>query len=200
MPDRPPRAPNTPTTPTTSSRPHLLRPSTIAASAKRAILQRPKRAKPKRTTQQTKKTASSILTTKYVESSASKEEEKEQEKEQEKEKENAPSRGEFTLNSRIFRRATNFASRRKRKKTSHIWNKDKGFEIIDVKTGSRHYYCIKCCNKEKDEYYTPFAVKGTSNIIDHWKKKHGIDNKGKPVQISSRDASDSLISIFDFKI
>jgi membrane carboxypeptidase/penicillin-binding protein PbpC len=112
MPDRPPRAPSTPAAPATSSRPHLLRPSTIAASAKRAIPQRPKRAKPKRTTQQAKKTASSILTPKYVESSASEEEEKEEE--------NEPSRGEFTLGGRVFRRATDFASRRKRKKTSHL--------------------------------------------------------------------------------
>jgi hypothetical protein len=190
MPDRPPRAPSTPAAPATSSRPHLLRPSTIAASAKRAIPQRPKRAKPKRTTQQARKTASSFLTPKYVESSASEEEEED----------NEPSRGEFTLGGRVFRRATDLASRRKRKKTSHIWDKDKGFEIIDVETGSRHYYCIECCDKEKDEDYTPFAIKGTSNIINHWKKKHGIDTKGKPVQMSSRDASGSLISMFDFKI
>ena len=186
MPGSLPRDPSTP------AGPRLLRPSTIAASAKRPISQCPKRAMPKRTTKQVKKTASSILTPKYVESSASEPEEEE----------NEPSRGEFTLSGRVFRRATDFASRGKRKKTSHIWDKDKGFEIIDVKTGSRHYYCIQCCDKEKNEDYTPFAVKGISNIIDHWKTKHSIDKNGKPVQAPKQDASGtfSLISSFDFKI
>jgi hypothetical protein len=192
MPDPSPRpsTPSNPATPATSSRPRRLRPSIIAPSVKRAIPQRPEQAKSKRTTKQAKKTAISILTPKYAESSASEEEEEE----------NEPSRGAFRLGGRVFRRATDFASRRKRKKSSHIWDKDKGFEIIDVKTGSRHYYCIECCDKEKDKDYTPFTVKGTSNIIHHWKKKHGIDKNGKPAQTPSNDASGSLISLFDFKI
>jgi hypothetical protein len=64
MPDPPPRAytPSTPATPTTSSRPRRLRPSTIAASVKRAIPKRAERAKSKRTTKQAKKTIISTLT------------------------------------------------------------------------------------------------------------------------------------------
>ena len=90
MPDPPPRPPSTPT----ASRPHLW-PSTVVASAKRAIPQRPKQAKaakPKQTTNQaTKKTvrrASSILNPQYIESSMS---------EEEGEGENEPSKHEFTL-------------------------------------------------------------------------------------------------------
>jgi hypothetical protein len=191
MPDLPLRAPSTPAAPATSSGSRLLRPSTVAASAKRAVPQRLKGAKPKRTTKQAKKTKSSLLTPKYVESSASEEEEEEV---------NEPLRGEFTLGGRVFRRATDFASRQKRKKTSHIWDKDKGFEIVDVQTGLKHYYCIVCCDKEKDEEYTPFSVKGISNIIGHWEKKHGIDKDGKPIQKSSQGAPRSLISVFDFNI
>src|SRR5271155_1474283 len=115
-----------------------LRPSTIATSAKPTTSQRLKPAK--RSTKRTKKTASSILVHKYIESSASEEEKEEKE----------PSRGEFMLNGRVFRKATDFSSRRQRSKTSHIWDKDKGFEIIEVKTGSKHYYCIECCDKGKD--------------------------------------------------
>lgn len=138
------------------------RPSTKATSAKHAISQRLKPAK--RSTKRTKKTASPILVPEYIESSAS-EEEKE---------ENEPSRGEFMLNGRVFRKATDIASRRPRSKTSHIWDKDKGFEIIDVKTSSRYYYCIECCDKGKDENYVPLVIKGISNITGHWRKKHGM--------------------------
>jgi hypothetical protein len=199
MPNAPPEPPSTPAAP--SSQPHLLRPSTIAASAKRAIPQRPKQAKaakPKRTTKQaTKKTArraSSILIPEYIESSAS---------EEEGEEENEHSKDEFMLGGRRFHRATHFASRGKRGKSSHVWDTDKGFEIIDVKTGSKHYYCIQCCDKEKNENYIPFIVSGTSNLIDHWKRKHGIDKNGKPVKslkTPSQDTSGSLTSLFDFKI
>jgi hypothetical protein len=97
MPD-PPQAP-TPSTPAAAAtpyRPRFLRPSTIAASTKCAIPQRPKQAKPKQTTKQVKKTPISILTPKYIESSASEEENEE----------NEPSRCEFTLDGRVFRRAT----------------------------------------------------------------------------------------------
>ena len=177
MPDPPPQTPRS-----------RLRPSTIAASAKRAVPKHPKRAKPKRTTKQAKKTASTILIPEYVESSASEEEEEE---------ENEPSRSEFTLDGRVFRRATDFAFKKKRKKTSHVWDKDKGFEIIDVKANSRHYYCIQCCDKDKDEDYTPLAVSGTSNLIQHWKSKHGIDKDGKPVK---GETQNKRISLHDFKI
>src|SRR5438270_10955239 len=103
------------------------------------------------------------------------------------------------LNGRLYRKATDFTSRRKRSKTSHVWDKDKGFEIVDVKTGSRHYYCIECCDKKKDENYVPFIIKGTSNIVDHWKKKHGINRKGKSIQAPSKDTSISLMSAIDME-
>jgi hypothetical protein len=164
-----------------------LRPSTTGTSAKRTTSQRLKPAK--RSTRRTKKTASSILVPKYIESSES-EEEKE---------ENEPSKGEFMLNGRVFRKGTDFASRRRqRSKISHIWDKDKGFEIVDVKTGSKHYYCIECCDKKKDENYIPFAINGISNITGHWKTKHGIDSNGKPIQTPTRNTSGSLILSLDF--
>ncbi|KAN0085430.1 hypothetical protein V8E54_001897 [Elaphomyces granulatus] len=83
-------------------------------------------------------------------------------------------------------------------KTSHIWDKDKGFEIVDVKTGKRHYYCVECCDKAKNENYVPLVVKGTSSITDHWKRKHGIDAKGKPIQTPSKDVSTNLLSAIDY--
>lgn len=169
--------------PATPARPP--RPSTIVISAKRATSQRFKPVKP--IAKRTKKIAS-LLTPKYVESSASEEETEKDE----------PSGGKFTLNGRVFRKATDFATVRKRTKTSHIWGKDKGFEIVDVKTGKRHYYCIQCCDKEKDESYVPFLVKGTSNITHHWRIKHGIDAKGKPVQKSTENTPVNLLSAFDF--
>lgn len=58
------------------------------------------------------------------------------------------SEGEFKLDGRIF---AEIASGRQRKKTSHVWDKDKGYEIVEVKTGKRHYYCIQCCDNEKDK-------------------------------------------------
>ena len=112
----------------------------------------------KQATKKTVRHASSILNPQYIESSTS---------EEEGEGENEPSKHEFTLGGQLFRRAADVASRGKRKKTSHVWDKDKGFEIIDVKTSSRHYYCIQCYDNEKDEDYIPFAIKGTSNLITH---------------------------------
>jgi hypothetical protein len=165
-----------------------MRSSTIATRAKRTTSQRLKPAK--RSTKRTKKTASSILVPKYIESSASEEEKEEKE----------PSRGEFTLDGRVFRKATDFASGRQRSKTSHVWDKDKGFEIIDIKTNSRHYYCIECCDRRKDKNYVPLIIKGISNITDHWKSKHGIDRNGKPIQTSTLSSSGSLVSSLDFTI
>lgn len=176
-----PRAPSTPATPANL---RALRPSTIAASAKHA--QRPRPAK--QTIKQTKKNTSPTLTRKYVESSSSEDDKEEIE----------PSRGEIVLHGRVFRRADHFASRVKRRKTSHVWDKDKGFEIVDVKTGSKHYYCIECCDRQKDDTYVPLVTKGTSNIVDHWKRRHNIDQNGKPMQTSKRDTSSSLVSLFDF--
>ena len=145
-----------------------------------------------RTLSKSKKAAAPIHSPEYVGSSSSEEEEEQEENE------NEPSEKEFTLDGRVFRRVTDFAFRGKRKKTSHIWDKEKGFEIVDVKTGSKHYYCIQCCDREKDERYTPFTVKGTSNIIRHWLEKHGIDKDGKPVR-KRKQSLDRLISLADFK-
>jgi hypothetical protein len=59
---------------------------------------------------QAKATTSSILVPEYVESSASEEEQEE----------NEPSRGEFMLDGRVFQKATDFASRKRHTKTSHV--------------------------------------------------------------------------------
>lgn len=180
MSDSPRKILRVPATPVRS-----LRPATILViSAKR---QRPRKpAKPP--TKRTKKTAS-LLTPHYIESSAS-----ELEEDEKKDKLSE----EFTLDGRVFRKATDFANRRRRTKTSHIWDKGKGFEIVDVETNKRHYYCIECCDNEKDKSYIPFVVKGTSNIIDHWKKKHGIDEKGQPIQKSAEGGPLNLLSAIDY--
>jgi len=194
--------PPPPETPATNTRSRTLRPSTVAASAKRPIpslpqrLERAKPSKPKQTrkskhtkSKHAKKATSPILIPQYVESASSEEEDDEDE----------PSTSEFTFHGRVFRKATDFATRQKRTKSSHVWDKDKGFEIIDVKAGTRHYYCIQCCDKEKDEYYAPFAVdNGTSSVTKHWKTKHGIDKDGNPVK--KQQKRESLINLVDFKV
>src|SRR5579871_1761897 len=186
--------PPPPETPAANTRSHTLRPSTVAASAKRPGPSRPKRSKqskPKQTTKskRAKKPASPILIPEYVESASSEEESDDDQ----------PSSDEFTFGGRVFRRATAVATRRKRQKSSHIWDKDKGFEIIDVKALTRHYYCIQCCDKEEDEYYAPFAIdNGTSSVNIHWEKKHGIDKNGNPVKKNKK--RESLINLVDFKV
>ena len=117
-----------------------------------------KKQKQKQKRKQTKTATSSLLEPKYIKSSASKEE---------LEEENESFKGEITLDSWVFHKATDFALQKKRTKTSHVWDKDKGFEIVKVKTNSRYYYCVECCDKRKDKNYVPFIVKGTSNITHH---------------------------------
>jgi hypothetical protein len=197
--------PPPPETPAANTRSRTLRLSTVAAGAKRPVPSLPqhraKPSKPKQTTKSkhtkskhtkskhAKKAASPILIPQYVESASSEEEGDEDE----------PFGSEFTFRGRVFRRATDFATQQQRQKSSHVWDKDKGFEIIDVKAGTRHYYCIQCCDKEKDEHYAPFAVdNGTSSVTKHWKTKHGIDKHGNPVKKNKK--RESLINLVDFKI
>ena len=187
MSDSSPRVLCVPATPVRSLRPSTI--LVISAKRQRDRLIKPAKPPTKRTK---KKKIASLLMPQYIESSASELEDEEGEEEKDR-----PS-GEFKLNGRVFRKATDFANRRRRTKTSHIWDKDKGFEIVDVKTGKRHYYCVECCDKAKDENYVPLVVKGTSNITDHWKKKHGIDAKGKPIQTPSKDVSTNLLSAIDY--
>ena len=181
MSDSPRKIPRAPATPVRS-----LRPATILViSAKR---QRPRK-KAKAPTKRSKKTAS-LLAPHYTESSAS-------EVEEDEKTDKRPSK-EFTLDGRVSRKATDFANHRKRTKTSHVWDKDKGFEIVDVKTKKKHYYCIECCDNEKDKSYIPFVVKGITNITEHWKKKHGIDEKGQPIQNSAKGSPLNLLSAIDY--
>src|SRR5579871_1864953 len=140
--------PPPPETPAANTRSRTLRFS-IAASPTRpvpSVPQRPQRAKPSKSKQTTKskrakKPAGPILIPAYVESASSEEEGSDDE----------PSSSEFTFGGRVFRKATDFVIQGKRQKSSHIWDKDKGFKIIDVKARTSHYYCIQCCDKEKDE-------------------------------------------------
>jgi hypothetical protein len=187
-----PKTPSISAAPTTPSQPaRSFRPSTIAASAKqrRATARRLNFAKV--STKRKKRPAgiqNDPLPSEYEECSTSEEEVEEI----------IVSEGEFKLNGRIFRKAAEIASGRQRKKISHVWDKDKGYEIVEVKTGKRHYYCIQCCDNEKDESYVPFIIKGTSNITEHWKNKHGIDKTGKPVSKKKRSSTLGLVSIIDF--
>src|SRR5579871_908118 len=188
--------PPPPETPAANTRSRTLRFS-IAASPTRpvpSVPQRPQRAKPSKSKQTTKskrakKPAGPILIPAYVESASSEEEGSDDE----------PSTSEFTFHGRVFRKATDFVIQGKRQKSSHIWDKDKGFKIIDVKARTSHYYCIQCCDKEKDEDYAPFAVdNGTSSVTKHWITKHGIDKHGKPVEKNKK--RESLIPVLDFKV
>ena len=136
--------PPPPETPAANTRSRTLRLSTVAASAKRPVpslpqrLERAKPSKPKQTTKSkhtkskhAKKAASPILIPQYVESASSEEEGDDDIDES--------SINEYTFGGRVFRKASDFATKQKRdvSKTSHIWDKDKGFEIIDVKTQTR---------------------------------------------------------------
>ena len=138
--------PPPPETPAANTRSRTRRFYTITGSAKRplpSLPQRLERAKPSTPKQPTKskrakrgkrpkRAASPILLPEYIESSSS-EEESDDDK---------PSASEFTFGGRVFRRATDFATQPKRAKSLYVWAKDKGFEIIDVKAKTRHYYCI----------------------------------------------------------
>jgi hypothetical protein len=53
---------------------------------------------------------------------------------------------------------------------------------------------------EKDENYILFIVKGTSNITEHWKRKHGIDKDGKPLKTTDQKSSVSILSVVDFNV
>ena len=57
------------------------------------------------------------------------------------------------------------------RKTSHVWDKDK--RNIDVRIGPKHYYCIECCDREKDGRYISLSIrkKKTYDSIEKEGKK-----------------------------
>lgn len=98
------------------------------------------------------------------------------------------------LHGRKYFKSEDLATKRegKTKKTSHIWDKEKGFEIIlDVthenKTSApaKFYYCCLCLDKNKDLTYKPLSVNGISSIHSHFSKKHGLDKDGNKVDHSN---------------
>ena len=72
------------------------------------------------------------------------------------------------IRGKTYYRATDFASKSKKKeKTSHVWWKDHGFEIVESEHQTRHYYCCECLDRKKDPTYSPLVISGISNITLH---------------------------------
>lgn len=70
-----------------------------------------------------------------------------------------------------YYKAVDLAGKRKgRKKTSVIW--DHGFAIVNVESGTRHYYCCLCLDKKEDPKYTPLVLAGNSSALAHYRSQH----------------------------
>jgi hypothetical protein len=74
-----------------------------------------------------------------------------------------------------------------RKKTSHIWKN--GFEIIHAESGSKHFYCRLCLDKEVDLAYKPLRLSGTSPIHAHFRSKHNLNQAGNVIECGDRSSS-----------
>ena len=82
-----------------------------------------------------------------------------------------------------------------KRKASQIWEEDKGFEIVNVKTGKKHYYCRICLDQLKDPSYKPLVVDGNSSVHTHFLRIHKINKEGMPIReesISTRTSSPAL--------
>ena len=100
----------------------------------------------------------------------------------------------IVLHGRKYYKSEDSATKRvgKTKKSSHIWDKEKGFEIIldvthETKSSAptKFYYCCLCLDKNKDPTYKPLSVNEISSIHSHFLKKHGLDKDGNKVDHSS---------------
>lgn len=58
-------------------------------------------------------------------------------------------------------------------KTSGVWKH--GYEIVNVESKKKHYYCKLCLDDKKDMAYRPLVINGTSTIRGHLRSKHGFD-------------------------
>ena len=89
----------------------------------------------------------------------------------------------ITVHGKTYYKAQDLARGRKMKKrTSHIWLKEKGFEIVDVEEKKRYYYCCECLDKKKDPSYVPLVLDGNSSAVYHWHSVHSVDRNGNPVK------------------
>src|SRR5579871_4748880 len=126
------------------------------------------------------------------------------------------------LHGRKYFKAEDLATKGegKSKKTSHIWDEGKGFEIIlDVahrvkpSAPAKFYYCCLCLDENKDSTYKPLSVNGITSIHNHFFQKHGLDNDGNKVDhgnttrnstaTASPGPSNSIIfkhNLVDFKL
>jgi len=114
----------------------------------------------------------------------------------------SPSPLPIFIRGKTYYRATDLASKSKKKeKTSHIWWKDHGFEIVETEHQTRHYYCCECLDRKRDPTYSLLVISGISNITLYWKMKHNIDKDGLVVKkLGSIDQevkklSDSILDI-----
>ena len=130
------------------------------------------------TTQRSKKTTSTSTTTElptYIESDLSASEREVRDHQPEL----------ITVHGRKYYRASHIASKLKKKsKTSHVWEEEKGFKIIDMETKTKHYYCIECLDNKTDPIYAPLVVNKLTNITNHWQAKHSVDSKGNAIKKS----------------
>lgn len=97
-------------------------------------------------------------------------------------------------------------AKKRKKRTSHIWDVEKGYEVIDVETRKRHYYCCRCIDINKDAAYIPLALHGNSSVLFHWETTHMIDKNGDPIKSSAKELtpqstfSSSLVSRVSFDV
>lgn len=62
------------------------------------------------------------------------------------------------LHGETYRRVEDLAGYRKGKnRSSHIWDKSKGFAMIHEATGAKYYYCCRCLDEKKDPTYKPLS-------------------------------------------
>ncbi|KAJ9652945.1 hypothetical protein H2201_009186, partial [Coniosporium apollinis] len=79
-----------------------------------------------------------------------------------------------------------------RKKTSHIWDPSKGFEIIHAATEKKHYYCKRCLDEKHDPLYKPLIVKGNTPVLNHWIREHKTDKNGRRIR-EARETIDKAV-------
>ena len=101
---------------------------------------------------------------------------------------------EINVHGEIYHKVDDFARKgRGKKKSSHIWKK--GFEMVHVEKGTKHYYCTLCLDERRETNYKPLVINGTSSIHAHFRSKHGIDQAGNVIagdrESTSRAATNS---------
>jgi hypothetical protein len=87
----------------------------------------------------------------------------------------------YTIDRNVYWRAEDVVKGYSKGRSSMIWGKSPGFEIIDLVTRSKHYYCRPCIDVEKRKVTLFSTASGTRSILEHWRKIHFTDEDGTPI-------------------